>query len=89
MPVAKQLELESRQREEEDALYRKFIQERREQEDVVAQMEEEEREELFDQMNKMERSRIINLADKHCGQMLDLIHRWESKDTSSYVMSQN
>ena len=87
LPVAKQLELESRQREEEDALYRKFIQERREQEDVVAQMEEEEREELFDQMNKMERSRIINLADKHCGQMLDLIHRWESKDTSSYVVS--
>jgi len=75
LPMAKQLELESKHREEEDALYRKFIQERREQEDVVARMEEAEREELFDQMNKMERSRIINLADKHCTQMLDLIHR--------------
>merc|ERR1719209_430632 len=66
LPMAKQLELESKHREEEDALYRKFIQERREQEDVVARMEEAERDELFDQMNKMERSRIINLADKHC-----------------------
>ena len=75
LPVAKQLELENKHREEEDALYRKFIQERREQEDVVASMEEGERDELFDHMNKMERSRIINLADKHCGQMLDLIHR--------------
>ena len=75
LPVAKQLELESKHREEEDALYRKFIQERREQEDVVAKLEEAERDELFDHMNKMERSRIINLADKHCGQMLDLIHR--------------
>ena len=78
LPIAKQLELEQRQREEEDALYRKFIQERREQEDVVGSMEEEERERLFDKMNKMERSRIINLADKHCAQMLDLIHRWPS-----------
>ena len=49
--------------------------ERREQEDVVDKLEEAERDELFDHMNKMERSRIINLADKHCGQMLDLIHR--------------
>ena len=75
LPLATQLELEHRQREEEDGLYRKFIQERREQEDVVGGMGEEERDELFDQMNKMERSRIINLADKHCAQMLDLIHR--------------
>ena len=75
LPVAKQLELENKHREEEDALYRKFIQERREQEDVVDKLEEAERDELFDQMNKMERSRIINLADKHCTQMLDLIHR--------------
>ena len=75
LPLATQLELEHKQREEEDGLYRKFIQERREQEDVVGGMGEEEREELFDQMNKMERSRIINLADKHCAQMLDLIHR--------------
>ena len=51
------------------------IQERREQEDVVANMEDNERDELFERMNKMERSRIINLADKHCTQMMDLIHR--------------
>ena len=51
------------------------IQERREQEDVVANMEDSERDELFERMNKMERSRIINLADKHCTQMMDLIHR--------------
>jgi len=75
LPVEKQLELEHRQSEEEDALYRKFLQERREQEDVVANMEETEREELFERMNKMERSRIINLAEKHCSQMMDLIHR--------------
>lgn len=75
LPMAKQLEVESKHREEEDALYRKFIQERREQEDVVGRLEEAERDELFDQMNKMERSRIINLADKHCTNMLDLIHR--------------
>jgi len=75
LPVETQVELEHRQREEEDALYRKFLQERREQEDIVATMEETEREELFERMNKMERSRIINLAEKHCAQMMDLIHR--------------
>lgn len=75
LPIEKQLELEHKQREEEDALYRKFLQERREQEDVVANMEDSERDELFERMNKMERSRIINLADKHCTQMMDLIHR--------------
>ena len=42
-------------------------------------MEEKEREELFTQMNLMERSRIINLADKHSKQMLDLIHREKVK----------
>ena len=51
------------------------IQERRELEDVVATMEENEREEIFDRTNKMERSRIINLAEKHCSQIMDLIHR--------------
>ena len=51
------------------------IQERRELEDVVASMEENEREEIFDRTNKMERSRIINLAEKHCAQIMDLIHR--------------
>merc|ERR1712106_1173028 len=44
LPIEKQLELENKQREEEDALYRKFLQERRELEDVVATMEENERE---------------------------------------------
>ena len=39
-------------------------------------MEETEREELFERMNKYERSRIINLAEKHCAQMMDLIHRY-------------
>ena len=38
-------------------------------------MEETERDELFERMNKMERSRMINLAEKHCAQMMDLIHR--------------
>eukprot|EP00090_Calanus_glacialis_P005526 TRINITY_DN14284_c0_g1_i2.p1 TRINITY_DN14284_c0_g1~~TRINITY_DN14284_c0_g1_i2.p1 ORF type:complete len:1081 (-),score=244.64 TRINITY_DN14284_c0_g1_i2:1211-4453(-) len=75
LPIEKQLELEHRQREEEDALYRIFLQERRENEDIVANMEENDREELFERMNKMERSRIINLADKHCTQIMDLIHR--------------
>jgi len=75
LPLAKQLELEHKQREEEDALYRNFLRERREQEDVVYDMEDGERDELFDRMNKMERSRIINMADKHCTQMMDLIHR--------------
>ena len=91
LPVATQLELEHRQREEEDALYRKFlqvvktlivvrnlqinVQERRELEDIVLTMEETEREELFERTSKMERSRIINLAEKHCAQMMDLIHR--------------
>ena len=42
----------------------------------MATMEETEREELFERMNKMERSRIINLAEKHCAQMMDLIHRY-------------
>jgi hypothetical protein len=41
-------------------------------------MQEEEREELFNNMNKMERSRIINLADKHCAQMMELIYRYTS-----------
>lgn len=40
-------------------------------------MEETEREELFERTSKMERSRIINLAEKHCAQMMDLIHRYE------------
>ena len=57
-------------------IWTEYEQERREQEDVVATMEEEEREELFERMNKMERSRMINLAEKHCTQMMDLIHRW-------------
>jgi hypothetical protein len=43
---------------------------------VVTRLEEEEREELFNNMNKMERSRIINLAEKHCAQMMDLIYRY-------------
>jgi len=43
----------------------------------VTRLEEEEREELFNNMNKMERSRIINLAEKHCAQMMDLIYRYE------------
>merc|ERR1712106_66629 len=51
LPIEKQLELENKQREEEDALYRKFLQERRELEDVVATMEENEREEIFDRTN--------------------------------------
>ena len=51
-------------------------QERRENEEVVASMSEGEREELFERMNKMERSRIINLAERHCQAMMDLIHRW-------------
>ena len=42
----------------------------------MATMEETEREELFERMNKYERSRIINLAEKHCAQMMDLIHRY-------------
>ena len=42
----------------------------------MASMEETEREELFERMNKYERSRIINLAEKHCAQMMDLIHRY-------------
>lgn len=79
LPQARQLELEHKQREEEDALYRRFLKERSEQEDNVAHMEEKEREELFTQMNLMERSRIINLADKHSKQMLDLIHREKVK----------
>ena len=41
----------------------------------MANMEENDREELFEKTNKMERSRIINLADKHCSQIMDLIHR--------------
>jgi len=75
LPIEKQLELEHKQREEEDTLYRKFLQERRENEDVVANLEENDRIVLEERMNKMERSRIINLADKHCSQILDLIHR--------------
>jgi hypothetical protein len=43
---------------------------------VVTRLEDEEREELFNNMNKMERSRIINLAEKHCAQMMDLIYRY-------------
>ncbi len=42
----------------------------------MTRLEEAEREELFNNMNKMERSRIINLAEKHCAQMMDLIYRY-------------
>ena len=55
------------------------VQERREKEDVVADLEENEREELFTKMNLDERSRVINLANKHTSQMLDLIHREKIK----------
>ena len=55
------------------------MQERREKEDVVADLEENEREELFTKMNLDERSRVINLANKHTTQMLDLIHREKIK----------
>ena len=47
----------------------------------MANMEETEREELFERMNKYERSRIINLAEKHCAQMMDLIHRYNEPFT--------
>lgn len=50
-------------------------------EDIVLTMEETEREELFERTSKMERSRIINLAEKHCAQMMDLIHRYEDMKT--------
>ena len=49
-------------------------------EDIVLTMEETEREELFERTSKMERSRIINLAEKHCAQMMDLIHRYENTE---------
>ncbi len=39
-----QARLEEKQRDEEDKLYRKFLERRREEEDNVAQMGEEERE---------------------------------------------
>ena len=57
-----------------------IVQERRELEDIVLTMEETEREELFELTSKMERSRIINLAEKHCAQMMDLIHRYENTE---------
>ena len=57
-----------------------IVQERRELEDIVLTMEETEREELFERTSKMERSRIINLAEKHCAQMMDLIHRYENTE---------
>ena len=52
----------------------------------MATMEETEREELFERMNKYERSRIINLAEKHCAQMMDLIHRYCSTHHSVQKM---
>ena len=53
----------------------------------MANMEETEREELFERMNKYERSRIINLAEKHCGQMMDLIHRYYISTSIYYIIT--
>ena len=62
-----------------------IVQERRELEDIVLTMEETEREELFERTSKMERSRIINLAEKHCAQMMDLIHRYENTENRKQI----
>ena len=75
LDLSKQSALEQRQREEEDVLYRLFLKERKTQEPEVMLMDDEERQVLFEDLNRKERSRMINLVDKHCNQMMDLIHR--------------
>jgi len=76
---AVQAELERKQREEEDALYRSFIKERKENENILMEIEEEERNSILHQLNLTERSKIINLSERHCTQMMDLIHREKIK----------
>jgi len=75
LEIEEQRQLELKQRGEEDQLYRQYIIDRKAQENNVMHMEEEEREELFALMNKKERSRMINMVEKHSQQMMDLIYR--------------
>ena len=75
LPLERQKKLEYEQREEEDKMYRLFLQERRDLESKLQDMNEEERDGAFLELNNKERSRMMNLNDKHCTQMMDLIHR--------------
>ena len=67
--------LEQKQRDEEDKLYRKFLERRREEEDNITQMAEEERDVYLNQLTGEERSKNIKLTEKHCRQMMDLIYK--------------
>ena len=49
--------------------------ERKENENILMEIEEEERNNILHQLNLTERSKIINLSERHCTQMMDLIHR--------------
>ncbi|XP_059079355.1 hillarin-like [Tigriopus californicus] len=70
-----QIELENKQKDEEDRLYRKFLEGRREEEEKIKNMDEEEREVYLFQLNRDERSKVIKLTEKHCKQMMDMIYR--------------
>ena len=54
-----QARLEQKQRDEEDKLYRKFLERRREEEINVAQMQEEEREVSKNWGQKVQNSKVI------------------------------
>ena len=49
--------------------------ERKENENILMEIEEEERNSILHQLNLTERSKIINLSERYCTQMMDLIHR--------------
>eukprot|EP00095_Tigriopus_kingsejongensis_P005004 maker-scaffold139_size317827-snap-gene-0.15 protein:Tk05004 transcript:maker-scaffold139_size317827-snap-gene-0.15-mRNA-1 annotation:"AGAP005020-PA" len=70
-----QIELENKQKDEEDRLYRKFLESRREEEDKIKDMGDDERESYLFQLNRDERSKVIKLAEKHSKQMMDIIYR--------------
>ena len=75
MSRKEQIELETKHRDEEDKLYRKFLANRREEEEHIKHMGEEERDVYLLQLTREERSKIVKLTEKHCKQMLDLIYK--------------
>lgn len=74
-----QEELELKHREEEDTMYRSFLLERKQIESTVLNMNDNDRLLVFADLNLKERSRMINLSEKHCCQMMDLIYREKIK----------
>ncbi|XP_040569990.2 hillarin [Lepeophtheirus salmonis] len=70
-----QMSLEKKHHDEEDKLYRKFLAQRREDEDRVTQMEKHVREDYLNQRTKDERSKAVSLALRQCRQMVDSIYK--------------